>query len=323
MGKAKASLLLPLILSISCVEQFNVVETSPPAVPREGSGVWVLTTLSPEVWYVGDSALRVLFAGMWANDLTLYGDTLLITNSGDNDVLLYDLSAGSLDTLYVGAGRNPWATAYDPRTGRIFVSNFLSNTVSVFEGRGQVAEIDVGPNPEGMVVVGDRLYVACTGYSDGYRSRLYVLSTDSLKVLDSLEFGTNVQVVVSDPEGDIYAVATGDYSSREGWLFRIRDDGVRDSTFVGGSPGDVCVSGDGRMYLVGWSGRITLYDWASERVIGSYDTGFNLMGCGFKGDTLTVADFGNDRVLLINDSGEVAGAYAVGDGPIDLVPDVR
>ncbi len=323
MGKVKTALLLPLILSLSCIERFNVVENPPPALPGDEGGVWVLTTLSPELWYVEDSAQRVMFAGMWANDLTLYGDTLLITNSGDNAVLLYVLSTGSLDTLDVGAGRNPWATAYDPRTGRIFVSNFLTNTVSVFEGGRRVAEIDVGPNPEGMAVVGDLLYVACTGYSDGYASRLYVLSTDSLKALDSLRFGTNVQVVVADPEGDVYAVATGDYSSREGWLFRMRDGEVRESTYVGGSPGDACVSEDGRLYLVGWAGRITVYDWASERITATYDTGFNLMGCGFKGDTLAVADFGNDRILLINDSGEISGAYAVGDGPIDLAPDTR
>ncbi len=322
MGKVKAAL-LPLILFLSCVERFEVVESSPPAIPEGEGGVWVLTTLSPELWYVGDSARRVLFAGMWANDLTLYGDTLLITNSGDNNVLLYVLSTGTLDTLDVGTGRNPWATAYDPRTGRIFVSNFLTNSVSVFEGGERVSEIEVGPNPEGVVVVGDRLYVACTGYSDGYRSRLYILSTDSLKVLDSLRFGTNVQVVVADPEGDIYAVATGDYSSSEGWLFRIREGEVRESTFVGGSPGDACIGRDGKLYLVGWSGRITAYDWAAEEIIKTYETGLNLMGCGFKGDTLAVADFGNDRVLLISDSGEVAKAYAVGDGPIDVVPDIR
>jgi len=322
-GKVKGALFLPLILSLSCIERFEVVENSPPAVPEGKGGVWVLTTLSPELWYVGDSAARILFAGMWANDLTLHGDTLFITNSGDNNVLIYALSAGSVDTLSVGTGRNPWATAYDPRTGRLFVSNFLTNTVSVFEGGAQVAEIDVGPNPEGLTVVGDRLYVACTGYSDGYRSRVYVLSVDDLRVTDSLFFGTNVQVVVADPEGDVYAVATGDYSSREGWLFRIRDNRVKDSVFVGGSPGDACLSEDGKLYLAGWSGRITVYDWASEEVITHYDTGLNLMGCGFKGDTLTVADFGNDRVVLINESGEVAGAYAVGDGPIDVVPDVR
>jgi hypothetical protein len=174
-----------------------------------------------------------------------------------------------------------------------------------------------------MVVVGDRLYVACTGYSDGYSSRLYVLSTDALRVVDSLRFGMNVQGVIADPEGDIYAVATGDYSSTEGWLFKIKGDSLTDSTFVGGFPGDVCLREDGRMYLVGWSGRITVYDWASEGIVDHFDTGFNLTGCGFKGDTLVVADFGNDRLLLLGDSGDVVGAYAVGDGPIDVVPDVK
>ncbi|NPA80583.1 MAG: hypothetical protein GXO29_06015 [Thermotogae bacterium] len=322
MGKVKGSLIISLLLLTSCVERFQIVEEVPPVLGGRAEGVWVLTTLSPELWYVEDSSFRVMLAGRWANDLTLAGDTLYITNSGDNNVLRYAMAEGRVDTLYVGPDRNPWASAYDPRTGRLFVSNFLGSTVSVFVGTTLEAEVPVGPNPEGIAVLGDRVFVACTGYSEGYRSRLYVLSADSLKVLDSLIFGTNVQAVVPDPEGDIYAVATGDYSSREGWLFRVRDGRVADSLFVGGTPGDACISSDGILYLVGWDGRITLYDWAAERVVGSYDTGLNLMGCGFKGDTLTVADFGNDRLLLIRD-GEVVGDYPVGDGPIDVVPDVR
>jgi len=259
-------------------------------------------------------------AGMWANDLNLVGDTLFITNSGDNSILKYVLTEGTVDTMYVGTGRNPWATAYDPRTDRLFVSNLLTSTVSVFSGTDFVEEIAVGKNPEGMVVVGDLLYVACSAYQDGYRSTLYVLKIDSLNVTDSLRFGTNLQVVVADPEGDVYALATGDYSSVEGWLFRLRDGRLIDSTFIGGNPGAACLSKRGQLFLVGWEGKITVYDWATERITQVDTLNLNLSACGFKGDTLVVADFSNDRILLLQGD-EILNTYHVGDGPISLAPD--
>ncbi len=323
MGKNKAITLL-LLFSLSCVERISVVDNPPPRFPKgDTGGLWVLTTLSPELWYISDTAFKVLTAGLWANDLTRFGDTLAVVNSGDNNVYLYTLTDGSLDTLHVGSGKNPWAAVYDRRTGRLFVSNFLGNSVSVFEGGELKGEIDVGPNPEGMVVVGDVLYVACTGYGDGYRSRIYTVSTDELRVMDSLFVGLNVQVLTSDPEGDVYALATGDYSSREGWIYRLREGEVVDSLFIGGWPGDMCLSSDGKLYITGWNGGLWVYDWAVERLEKALKLSFNIMACGFKGDTLSVADFSNDRVLLLDGDGKVVSAFYVGDGPIDLLPDVR
>ncbi len=305
-----------ILLLFSCVERINVEN---PKIIRisEGGGVWVLTTLSPEVWYIRDSSERVLFASLWANDLLKVGDTLFIVNSGTNDVYKYVLSDGRMDTLKVGDGRNPYNISYSSITEEVFITNLLTSTVSIFKGTRLTDEISVCGNPEGILILGKKLFVACTNYTSDYHGVVYVYDILTRGLMDSIRVGTNTQSIISDPEGDVYILSTGNYTDIETSIFRIRDSEI-DSFYVGGYLGSMCISERGYLFIVGWYGGVYKFNWVEEKGEGFIKTDISASSCDVKGDTLVVSDFDNDRTLYLDFSGSILKEFYVGDGPIDV-----
>jgi len=305
-----------VFLLFSCVERINVEN---PSVIRisEGKGVWVLTTLSPEVWYIKDSSQRVMFASLWANDILKVGDTLFIVNSGTNDIYRYILSDGRMDTLRVGAGRNPYNIGYSSITNEVFVSNLLTSTISVFKGTQLIEEIPTCGNPQGIMTLGKKLFVACTNYTSDYHGVVYIYDILTRRLMDSIRVGTNTQSVISDPEGDVYILSTGNYSGIETSIFRVRNSEI-DSFYVGGYLGNMCLSERGFLFIVGWYGGVYKFNWVEEKGEGFIKTDISASSCAVKGDTLVVSDFDNDRILYLNFNGSVLKEFYVGDGPIDV-----
>ncbi|MEO0139641.1 MAG: hypothetical protein ABIL16_08020 [candidate division WOR-3 bacterium] len=307
--------LLSLLL-LGCVERFRV-EEGKGVVIEGGKGVWVLTTLSPEVWYIKDSAQRVIFASLWANDMLKVGDTLFIVNSGTNYVYRFITTTGEVETLRVGYGRNPYALAYSKISNTLFVSNFLTGTITAFRGNVLLGEFPTCGNPEGMNTVGGKLYVACTNYYSDRRGEVWVHSVFNFDTIRTYETGINSQMVISDGEGDVYVISTGDYSSVQTSLFRISQNGV-DSFYIGGYLGNACISDKGYLFLVGWYGGVYRFNWVEERGEGFIITDISASSCDVKGDTLVVSDFNNDRVVYYDFSGKIIKYFYVGDGPIDV-----
>ena len=302
-------------LLYGCVERFYVGEGSNAIVEGKG-GVWVLTTLSPELWYLNDSARRVIFADLWANKILKVGDTVFIVNSGTNTVFRYITKTGEVETLRVGDGRNPYSLAYSYINNTLFVSNFLTSTISAFRGKSLISEFRTCGNPEGLYVSGSKLFVACTNYYSDMRGELWIHNVFNFDTIRTFRTGINSQSVILDGDGEIYVLSTGDYSGRETYLYRISE-GI-DSFFVGGYLGGMCISKGGYLFLVGWYGGVYKFNWAVERGEGFIISDISASSCAVKGDTLVITDFDNDRVLYTDFSGRIIKQFYVGDGPIDV-----
>ncbi|MEX1055536.1 MAG: hypothetical protein WED81_05870, partial [Rhodothermales bacterium] len=70
------------------------------------------------------------------------------------------------------------------------------------------AEIPVGDNPEGLALVGDRLYVANTGFGSG--RTVNVIDTVTETVIDTIDVDCDgPRFLASDAEGEVFVFCTG------------------------------------------------------------------------------------------------------------------
>ncbi len=113
--------------------------------------------------------------GPSANEMVSDGEGLWVVESGANRVSRFDLQEQQMESgaLDVGSERNPYDTVIDGE-GRLWVSNFLADTVSVFdiEERALIEEIDFEgfENPSSLAVEGGQIYVGSVNYqgSEGF-----------------------------------------------------------------------------------------------------------------------------------------------------------
>lgn len=111
----------------------------------------------------------------YPTDVVLSGDeqTMYVTLAFGKRVKIVDLASG-LETGSLNSGYYPYAFAVAESIGRGVVSNWGTRSVSVFDmdddGR-LLADIDVGKNPEGLVLAPDgrSAYVACSDTDDVYK----------------------------------------------------------------------------------------------------------------------------------------------------------
>lgn len=90
--------------------------------------------------------------------------------------------------------------------------------------------VPVGPNPAGLVVVGDALYCSISdgynyegGYADGYR--VVRLRTSTLAPDGDFRVGMNPTALAADAAGNVYCVASGDYGATPPEVWRITPNG--------------------------------------------------------------------------------------------------
>lgn len=155
------------------------------------------------------------------NDLQIYGDKLYAVINCSNIVEVMDLStAKHLGVIsipncrymafhdgyaYVSSYAGP--VQIDPNARLGYVAKVDTATLKV------VAECVVGYQPEEMVVVGDKLYVANSG---GYRVPLYdnrvsVIDLNSFTEIKKIEVAINLHRMEVDNNGNIYVSSRGDY----------------------------------------------------------------------------------------------------------------
>ncbi len=120
-------------------------------------------------------------------------------------------------------------TARSPRRVKVkgdkaYVCNF-DGTVAVIDLRNHtiVNLIEVGQNPDGMLVLDDRLYVTNSGglnFPD-YDNTISVIDLNSQTLINTIETRINCSSLQTDEEGDIYVVSRGNYDDISPALLRI------------------------------------------------------------------------------------------------------
>ena len=210
---------------------------------------------------------HVLDLGFGCNDIIRVGERLYVTNSGLNTVQEIDAaSAQTLRELPTTGGVNPYSlVALNPDT--LAVSCWVSNNVLLLRlsDGAVVGDIPVGIGPEGMLVVGEKLFVCLTRFLEPNvfgPGAVMIYDRTSLELLDSLQVGVNPQTLAMDGEGRLHVVCTNAYGGAGGSIHVFDAVTLAPDTVLptGGSPAAVSFGG-GYAFVAagGWATQGEVY----------------------------------------------------------------
>lgn len=99
--------------------------------------------------------------------------------------------------------------------GTITVIDLLSNSI--------ITTISVGSNPDGLAIVGERLYVSNSGGLNFpvYDSTVMVVDMNSYEVVDTIATRINSSAMIVDAQNEIYLLSSGNYGSVDPAVLRI------------------------------------------------------------------------------------------------------
>jgi len=238
-----------------------------------------ITTARAELLYVVNSQSRTLsridtvtdevnnsFAqlGNVPNKVIVDEEYLYVINSGDNAVQKLNRYSGStVQTIFIGLGVNPWdGVIYE---NYLYVTGLFSNKVykvSLPSGT-VVASVYVGTAPEGLYVLGDKLYVTNTGdYLQGYAgSSVSAIALDSFTVSATIPVSPNPQYLASHA-GKLHVSCTGNWAELAGAIEIINPatQSVEHTIALGGTPGRIWIAGD-ELALVADNNGVVLYSY--------------------------------------------------------------
>jgi len=160
----------------------------------------------------------VVSVGKTPNQIVIRGNKGYVVNSdrASNNIQIVNLDADSTEG-YIEMTQpysNPWHVAFLNDT-IAYVTNFNVNTVSVVNviAREVTDTIEVGIGPEGVAVVGDKVYVTNTEWDTltgtyGQGTVSIIESTTDL-VVKVINVGINPQDLALDADGELDVVCTG------------------------------------------------------------------------------------------------------------------
>ena len=156
--------------------------------------------------------------GDTGNDLKVYGGKLYIVVSTSSQIEVIDVMTGK------SIKRIPIFNAEKPRQARkiafcqnkAFVCSF-DGTVEVIDTTSLSIEkvIKVGRNPDGVAVVGNKIYVSNSGGLDNpkYDSTVSVINFNTLNESKKIPVLINPTYMATDSYGDVYVVSRGNYDN--------------------------------------------------------------------------------------------------------------
>jgi len=262
-------------------------------------------------------------------------DTLMYAVvSGTDEIQVINLNSETTEYfINTGASTNPyWMQFLDEQY--LFVTLMYTNSIAKIDYRSGdiVNNITVGKSPEGCLIMGDKLYIACTGFDwgtylyDPGMVTVYDIPGDS--IIKTINVGLNPQYLAMDTLGRVHVVCTGDYYTEWGWVYIIdtETDMVVDSIYFGGTPGQISIGPDNIGYIAsaGWSeyGYVFSYNTISGEVYHDNSNPINVdLNCmttvAYQDSTCFTGSFTN-YINVIDSGGNYLSSYAVGDGPIHV-----
>ncbi|GHT66344.1 hypothetical protein FACS189452_02070 [Bacteroidia bacterium] len=212
----------------------------------------------------------VMELGDVGNDLKIYGSKMYAVINGSNKVEVMHAKTA----VRIGQVDVPNCRYITFAGGYAYVSSFAGPVD--FGGtnqRGYVAKIDtatlqkvgeclVGYQPEGLAVVGNKLYVANSGGYQAVRdSTLSVIDLSSFAETKRLTVGINPDVVQADRHGNVWGTTRGNYADIEPTLYYVDEQDVVHT--VSAAAANFCINGDSLYFYA------TAYD-AEWNVVASY-----------------------------------------------------
>lgn len=199
-----------------------------------------------------------------ANDLKLYGDRLwAVVNVSNLVEVMYAKNARHIGQISIPNCRY---IAFDG--GFAYISSYagpiqidpnarLGKVIKVDTATLQiVGECTVGYQPEELVVVGDRLYVANSGgyRAPNYDTRLSVIDLKTFSEVKHIEVGINLHRLRLDEQGQLWISSRGDYKTIAPNLYVLdtKTDQLLTPEGLGIACSDLAIVGHD-LYLYGYS----------------------------------------------------------------------
>lgn len=197
-------------------------------------------------------------------------------------------------------------------------------TVLDLDANEKVAEIPVGDHPEGLALVGTRLYVANSGFGEG--TTVSVVDVGTREVVDTIDVECDgPRFLVADGDGDVFVFCTGKTIYDDDFNALGETDGA--VRVLDGTTGKITkrIAIDGRLGTVGpgqdaffAEDEATVFVVKDESSVLLFDTEGNTLEeeIGFSGEPLSAVayDEGSDRLYLGRSHGFAqAGEVSVHD----------
>lgn len=270
----------------------------------------------------------------YPNQIVVRDTLAYVIASGTNEIQVINLNTEqTVSFISTGASTNPfWMDFLDDRY--LYVTLMMTNGIAKIDYQtGTIAhEVEVGKSPEGILIVGDKAYIACTGFDwdtyqyDPGKVSVYDIPGDS--VISQINVGLNPQYLALDAQGRVHVVCTGDYWSIFGRVYIIDTsaDTVVDSIFLGGTPGQITIGPDNIAYMsaAGWDkdGFVHSYNALTGEVYhdenNPIEVDLNCMTVTTYQDTSCFTGSFTNYVNVIDSGGNYKASYAVGDGPVHI-----
>ncbi len=154
--------------------------------------------------------------GDTGNDLLIYGGKMYVVVHGSSVLTIADKLTGqkikNIDFLTTGGAVSQprYVVAYK---NKVLVDAY-DGTVAVIDTASQTIEkrITVGANPEQMVVLGDKLYVANSGGLATIKdSTISVINLSTMTEIQKIKTGVSPSFMTADESGNLYVICSGDY----------------------------------------------------------------------------------------------------------------
>lgn len=155
--------------------------------------------------------------GDTGNDIAIYGKKMYIVVNASSQIEVLDAyTAISIKQIPIFNGNKP----RQPRSIAFYKSKALvcsfDGTVAVIDTATLLVEnyINVGRNPDGIAVVGNKLYVSNSGGLDfpNYDNTVSVIDLKTQTEIKRIKVQINPYTLNADKYGDLYVVSRGNYN---------------------------------------------------------------------------------------------------------------
>ena len=221
----------------------------------------------------------------------------------------------------ISVGDSPRGIAFDSANNRMYVANYLDDTVSVIdtEENTVIATIDVGDHPSTLDSVNNRMYV-----TNAFDNTISVIDTDDNTVIATIAAGTNPVGIAFDSANNRMYVAN--YNQSIVSVIDTDDNTVIATISVGSFPFNIAFdSANDRMYVTEWKGHeVSVINTATNTVDATIAAGDYPVGIAFDSanNRMYVGINSDDTVKVINTAtNEVDATISVGDYPYGIAFD--
>lgn len=282
-------LLLVVSLSVIASCDFHKKEEVPPQVVTEGvcilnngnyaSNDASLSIYNPETKVLSANVFQNVNGkklGDLAQDMLVYGGKMYIAVYNSKVIFVTDRKGKIEKELRVSnGGSNLSPRALIGYNGKIYATMYEGYLAQIDTLDYSINTVKVGANPEGLVAVDNKVYVANSGgmnfaIGEDYGNTISVVEVQDLfREVATIEVTKNPTRLLSNIRGEIFLISLGDYESVPNTLQRI-DSKSHDVTVLTDRPVTyMSMSSDSKLYYLS-----AQYDeeWNAITSVGVYNT---------------------------------------------------